>query len=59
MRKVARGRESKVDSYLLLRLIADDYLNGAGAETTTHMRDSEPWLKHLNSLNDPRGVGAA
>jgi hypothetical protein len=54
LKKVSRGRKSKVDPGVLLRLIADDYLDyleGAG----THPGDSGDFLERLYGLEDPRG----
>lgn len=47
LRKVSRGRKSKVDADTLLRLIVDDYLKLCAD-------DSAMWLERLYSLEDHR-----
>ena len=53
LRKVARGRKSKVEPYVLLRMIAEDYLALTGAEDAARRDDSVDFLERLYGLEVP------
>ena len=57
LRKFSRGRKTKVEPYVLLRLIVDGYLGwtGAGAgDVAACPDDSLAFLEQLYRLEDPR-----
>jgi hypothetical protein len=56
LRKIALGRKSKVEPYVLLCLIAGDYLALTGAKDATRRDDSVDFLERLYGLECPVAV---